>query len=191
MPLSTHLTARLDATIDTLTALREHMDAVTAVAGELLSALDSRNTIYTCGNGGSAAQAMHLAEELIGRYRSDRPAQRAVCLNADPTTLTCIANDYGYESIFARQCEALLSEGDILIVLTTSGRSANIVKALEVAAGRNATTIGLLGGTGGVCVERCDHSIVVPADDSAHVQDAHQVLIHLLCEAVELHTSRS
>jgi len=189
MPLHDHLLQRLNASIDVLAALREHMDAVTAITGEVLAALDSNNTLYTCGNGGSAAQAMHLAEELIGRYRGDRPAQRAICLNTDATALTCIANDFGYEHIFARQCEALLTEGDILIVLTTSGRSANIVKALEVAASRNATTIGLLGGAGGVCVERCDHSIVVPATDSAHVQDAHQVLIHLICEAVELHTS--
>lgn len=190
MPLTEHLTDRLDATISTLTALRDAMPDITALIAEILSALESGNTIYTCGNGGSAAQALHLAEEFIGRYRGDRPPQRAICLSADPTALTCIANDFGYEHIFARQCEALLAEGDVLIVLSTSGRSPNVVKALEVARSRGANSLALLGGTGGVCAERCDHCIIVPADDSATVQDAHQVLIHLICEAVELHTTR-
>ncbi len=191
MALTNHLLQRLDATIETLTALRDLMPDIIAGIAEVLAALDAGNTIYTCGNGGSAAQALHLAEELIGRYRGDRPALRAVCLNADATALTCIANDFGYENIFARQCEALLTEGDLLVGLSTSGRSPNIVKALETAHARGATSLALLGGAGGPCAERCDHKIIVPAADSATIQDAHQVLIHLICEAVELHTTRT
>ena len=110
----------------------------------------SGGTIYTCGNGGSAAEALHFAEELVGRFRSDRAPIRSACFNADPTAITCIANDYGFESIFSRQCEAMLTEQDALVVFSTSGRSPNILKALEVAADRKAaTTIGFLGGDGG------------------------------------------
>lgn len=182
----TQLLARIEGSLAAIGFLREHVDPLAAICGVVNDALAAGGTVYTCGNGGSAAQALHLAEELIGRYRGDRPPQRAVCLNADPTALTCIANDFGFEQIFARQCEALLTPKDVLVVLSTSGNSANVTNALHAAIRRKATSIGLLGKTGGDCLELCDHSIVVPGGDSAHVQEAHQVLIHLLCEAVEM-----
>jgi D-sedoheptulose 7-phosphate isomerase len=141
--------------------------------------------LYTAGNGGSAAQAMHLAEELVGRYRGDRPPRRAVCLNADPTTLTCIANDFGYEQIFARPGRALLTPGDALLVLSTSGNSVNLVRALETARDIGVTTLGLLGADGGACRALCDHAVLIPASDSAHIQEAHLVVVHLICEGVE------
>jgi D-sedoheptulose 7-phosphate isomerase len=147
--------------------------------------LEAGGTIFTAGNGGSAAQAMHLAEELIGRYRSNRAPHRAICLNVDPAAITCIANDFGFEKVFARQCEALLREGDALVVLSTSGTSPNIIAALETARKKGATTIGLLGRTGGTCRDLCDHALLIPSDDSAHIQEAHQAAIHLICEAVE------
>jgi D-sedoheptulose 7-phosphate isomerase len=187
MTLAADLLARIDGSIAAVESLRERIDDLAAIAEAVIACLDEGGTVYTAGNGGSAAQAMHLAEELIGRYRGDRPAQRAICLNADSTALTCIANDFGYERVFARQCEALLSERDALIVLSTSGRSANVINALETARQRGATTIGLLGGDGGRCLERCDHALVVAGGDSAHVQEAHQVAVHLICEAVERH----
>ena len=137
------------------------------------------------GEGEFPTQALHLAEELIGRYRNDRAPHRAVCLNADPTALTCIANDYGFETIFSRQCDALLANDDALLVLSTSGNSPNILNALKMARKRNATTFGLLGNEGGACAELCDHTIIVPVTDSAHIQEAHQVMIHLICEALE------
>jgi D-sedoheptulose 7-phosphate isomerase len=184
-PLRHHLAARLDASIAAIGALRGQLDAITAVADAVVATLRSGGTVYTCGNGGSAAQALHLAEELIGRYRSDRPPQRAVCLNADPTALTCIANDYGFEEVFARQCTALLGAGDALVVLSTSGKSANLVRALHVARARGAAAIGLLGRGGGECLALCDHALVAPGADSAPIQEAHQVVIHLVCEALE------
>ena len=141
--------------------------------------------MYTCGNGGSAAQALHLAEELIGRYRSNRPPLRAVCLNADPTALTCIANDFGFDQVFARQCEALLTPGDVLLVFSTSGKSPNLIKALEISRTRGCTAIALLGKDGGECGVLCDQALIVAADDSAHVQEAHLVVLHLICEALE------
>jgi D-sedoheptulose 7-phosphate isomerase len=183
--LSAIIQRRIEGSIAALAALREHAASLDLACRAMRRALLGGGTVYTAGNGGSAAQALHLAEELIGRYRSDRPPLRAVCLNADPTALTCIANDFGFEQIFARQCAALCGRGDALVAFTTSGRSRNIVEALRVARDRGAVTIGLLGGNGGACLGLCDHAILVPSHDSAHVQEAHQVVLHLLCETVE------
>lgn len=152
----------------------------------LVQTLESGGTVLTCGNGGSAAEALHLAEELSGRYRTNRPALRGLSLCADPTALTCIANDFGFDHVFARQVEALGRAGDLLVVFSTSGKSANLVRALQVARERGITTLGLLGGEGGTCLPLCDHAIVVHGVDGAGVQEAHQMILHILCEACEV-----
>jgi D-sedoheptulose 7-phosphate isomerase len=201
---------RLQGALAAVASLRDQLDVLSLIADALIARLKAGGTLYTAGNGGSAAQALHLAEEFIGRYRSNRPPLRAVCLNADPTAVTCIANDFGFDQVFARQCKALLTERDVLIVLSTSGNSPNIVNALQAARDRGALAIGLLGNDGGRCRALCDHAIVVGhtpaspgskaspsgqaaahAKDSAHVQEAHQVALHLLCEAAERWFSRS
>ena len=176
---------RIDASIKTIGSLRAQVDAIAAITEVVSDCLVANSTLYTAGNGGSAAQALHLAEELIGRYRSNRPPQAAICLSADATALTCIANDLGYNQVFARQVEALSKPGDVVLVLSTTGKSESIVEALRVAQANDATTIGLLGGDGGACRSLCDHSIVVTGEDSAHIQEAHQVVIHLICEVIE------
>lgn len=177
---------RLEGSRAAIASLEGQVEAIAGAARAILDRLDHGGTLYTCGNGGSAAEAMHLAEELIGRYGGrDRPPQRAVCLNADATALTCIANDFGFEEIFARQCRALLTGRDVLAVMSTSGESENIVTALQAAREREALTIGLLGKGGGKCLPLCDHAIVVDGPDSAHIQEAHLVIIHLFCEAFE------
>jgi D-sedoheptulose 7-phosphate isomerase len=154
----------------------------------LVHALDRGGMIYTCGNGGSAAEALHLVEEVIGCYSNRaRPARAAVCLNADPTTMTCIANEFGYENIFSRQLEALLRQEDILIVLSTSGESRNIINALQVARETGTQTIGLLG-RGGSAAELCDTCLLVPVDQTAAIQEAHLAVVHCLCAAIEHHT---
>lgn len=185
MSLRDLLAGRIDGSLAAIRSLHDQLPAVTALTEHVRSTLTSGGTLYTAGNGGSAAQALHLAEELIGRYRDDRPPHCAICLTADPTALTCIANDYGYEQVFARQCDALLEQDDALLVLSTSGNSANILMALDAARSRKATTIGLLGNDGGKAASRCDHAIIVASNDSAHIQEAHQVMIHLICEAME------
>jgi D-sedoheptulose 7-phosphate isomerase len=177
--------SRLDGSLATIGALRAEIDRIDEIGRALTDRLAKGGTLFTAGNGGSAAQALHLAEEFIGRYRGNRPALRAVCLNADPTAMSCIANDFGYEHVFARQCEALLGPTDVLLVLSTSGNSANLVEALGVARTRNALTVGLLGAGGGPCGALCDHSVILEESDSAFVQDAHQVVIHLICEMME------
>ena len=176
---------RLDGSMSAIRSLRDQVQRIDAVGTALIDRLNRGGTLYTAGNGGSAAQAMHLAEELIGRYRGNRRALRAVCLNADPTAMTCIANDFGFENVFARQCEALLGPGDALLVLSTSGNSVNLVEALRAAQSQAALTIGLLGAGGGRCGPLCDHAITIDATDSAFVQEAHQVVIHLICEMIE------
>ncbi len=190
-PLSTQqlFSQRIEGSLAAIASLRQELDELAAIAAALTKCLQANGTIYTAGNGGSAAEALHLAEELIGRYRSNRSPLRAICLNADPTALTCIANDFGFDRVFARQCQSLLLPQDVLVVLSTSGNSPNIIEALKIARAKGATTIGLLGRDGGACRALCDYAIVVAASasggDSAHIQEAHQVVIHLLCEALE------
>jgi D-sedoheptulose 7-phosphate isomerase len=177
---------RTAATAAALASIERQADDVAALMDAVLACLRGGGTVFTCGNGGSAAEALHLAEELVGFYRDrGRPPRRAVCLAADPTALTCIANDAGFEAIFARPLEALGRPGDLLVALSTSGRSHNVRRALEVARAGGLVTAGLLGGDGGPARALCDHAIVVEAPDGGAVQEGHLVLVHLLCEAVE------
>lgn len=181
------ISKRIDGSIAAVSSLRGMVEQIAKAADAVRNVLAAGGTVYTCGNGGSAAQALHLAEELIGRYRSNRKALRAVCMNADPTALTCIANDFGFENVFSRQCEALLKERDLLVVFSTSGNSVNVVNALKVARTKKANTMGLLGGDGGLCKSLCDHALVIaqPGKDSAFIQEAHEVILHVLCETLE------
>jgi D-sedoheptulose 7-phosphate isomerase len=179
------LADRRDRLDRALAAFDERRTDAVAVIEAVGRAIAGGGKVVTCGNGGSAAEALHLAEELVGRYRSNRPAIPAICLNADPTALTCIANDFGFDEVFARQCEALLDARDVLVVFTTSGRSANLLRALDVARTRGATTVGFLGGDGGPALDRCDASVVIPGPDSAAIQEVHQVLMHAVCEQFE------
>ena len=173
---------RLDAALASIDA---DPDSVVRLLQAIEATVRRGGTILTCGNGGSAAEALHLAEELIGRYRGDRPPIRSMCLNADPTALTCIANDFGFEAIFARQVEAMATDLDALVIFSTSGRSPNLLAALEAARARNATTIGFLGGDGGEARALCDVSVVVEGRDSAAIQEVHQFLMHACCEQFE------
>ncbi|MAB83554.1 MAG: phosphoheptose isomerase [Phycisphaerae bacterium] len=180
-----HLSKRIDGSIKAIDSIREFLPELIRVGNSIFERMESGGILYTAGNGGSAANALHLAEELVGKYRSERPPMPAVCLNSDPTGLTCIANDFGFEAVFARPCSALLRRGDILLICSTSGRSGNLIEALQVARDNEILTVGLLGKDGGPCRDLCDHPIVIPNDDSAFIQDAHQALIHLLCEMAE------
>lgn len=175
----------------TIAALGEQSDAIAGVAGAVARALLAGKRLYSMGNGGSAAEAMHLTEELIGKYRNPRRPLPAVCLNADPTALTCIGNDFGYERIFARQVEALAEEGDLVVAFSTSGNSGNIVEGLKAAKVKGAVTIGLLGKTGGAAREYCDLAIFPPSERTERIQEAHLLLVHLILEAVEIGISHA
>jgi len=155
-------------------------------AGDLIcDALDAGNKILLCGNGGSAADAQHIAAELVGRYEQHRQAFPAISLTTDTSALTALSNDYGYEDVFARQVEALASAGDVLIAISTSGKSQNVVKAAEKAKSIGCKTIALTGCSGEPLASHCDLAVVVPSQRTSRVQEAHITIGHLWCEMVD------
>lgn len=155
-------------------------------AGDLLVDMFRRGgKVFSCGNGGSLCDAMHFAEELTGRFRNDRPALPAIAI-ADPSHFTCVGNDMGFDSIFSRYLEAAGKKGDILFVISTSGNSDNILKAIDVAHGLEMEVIGLTGKTGGRMKGKCDVSVIVPWKEySDRIQEIHIKIIHILIEYIE------
>jgi len=171
--------------------LQALLPAVANMAGDLQRLGDAMlecwrhgGKVLMAGNGGSAADAMHFAEELCVRYRKNRRALAAMAL-CDPSVITCAGNDFGYESVFARQVEALGNAGDVLVVMTTSGNSANLVRAVEAATARQMTTAAMLGGDGGRLRGRCQIELLIPSPSSARVQECHKLLYHSLCEWID------
>jgi D-sedoheptulose 7-phosphate isomerase len=162
-----------------------HEAAIRASADAMSRSLAAGGKILTAGNGGSAADAMHLAEELVGRYKGNRRALAAVALNSDATALTCIANDFSFDEVFSRQIEALGREGDVLVIFSTSGNSVNILNALDTAKRCGMVTVAMLGKTGGKAKGRADHEIVIVSQDGARVQEAHTLILHLWLELIE------
>jgi len=165
--------------------LARQADAIERIAAAAVDALQRGNKILTAGNGGSAAQALHMAEELVGRFRGNRRSLPALSLAADPTALTCIGNDYGFDEIFRRQVEGLGQAGDVLVLFSTSGRAPNLAAALDAAAARGLTTVGLLGRDGGALAGRVDLELVVPGQATERIQEAHLVVLHIVLDAVE------
>src|SRR5438046_8272096 len=153
--------------------------------------LRAGNKLLVCGNGGSAADASHFATELVVRFARDRRAQPAICLASDGGLLTAAANDYGFNEIFARQVAAFGQPGDALICLTTSGKSKNVLRALEEAKARKLKTIAFLGRDGGSTIGMADVDLLVRSDSYARIQEAHQLLLHALCETIESRLARN
>ena len=150
-----------------------------------VATLKAGGKILLCGNGGSAADAQHIAAELTGRYKTERGALAGIALTTDTSALTAIGNDYGYEFVFSRQLEALGREGDLLIAISTSGNSGNVVKALERARKIGIKTIGLSGRTGGAMNELCELNLVVPSNDTPRIQEMHIMIGHIICQAID------
>jgi len=150
-----------------------------------VATLKASGKILLCGNGGSAADAQHIAAELTGRYKTERGALAGIALTTDTSALTAIGNDYGYEFVFSRQLEALGREGDLLIAISTSGNSGNVVKALELARKIGIKTIGLSGRTGGAMNELCELNLVVPSNDTPRIQEMHIMIGHIICQAID------
>src|SRR5436309_4002952 len=184
-PMESPLAKAVTASCAAMQSLLEQQAAFDAIAAATVEPLRAGGKILTCGNGGSAADAMHMAEEFVGRYRSNRRSLPAVCLNADATALTCIANDFGYDEVFARQVEGLGVKGDLLVGFSTSGDSPNILRAFEVARQRGVKTVALLGKEGGKTKGKTDFAIIVGSTDTARIQEAHTVILHALLEVVE------
>ncbi len=156
-----------------------------AIADAMVKALRRGNKILWMGNGGSAAEAQHMAAELSGRFLRERPGLYSEALSVNTSTITAVGNDYGYDHIFRRQIEAFVQPGDVVVGMTTSGTSKNIVLALEEAKRREAVTIAFTGNGGGTVAEICDHVLLGPDGYSAIVQEVHQVMAHIICDLVE------
>jgi D-sedoheptulose 7-phosphate isomerase len=155
-------------------------------AGDLMvETLQKGGKILLCGNGGSAADAQHIAAELTGRYKTERRGLPAIALTTDTSALTAIGNDYGYDRVFQRQVEALATENDLLIGISTSGNSTNVLQALEEANARGCITVGFSGREGGAMNELCDLNIVIPSDDTPRIQEMHIMIGHILCQMVD------
>ena len=175
-------------TLATLHALADN-DTITStveqVARRCCAALRAGNKILLAGNGGSAADAQHLAGELVSRLNFDRPGLAAFALTTDTSVLTAIGNDYGYDNLFARQVNAVGTPGDVFIAISTSGRSPNIVRALQEGRRKGLVTVGLTGSAGGEMPPLCDYCIRVPASETPKIQEGHIVLGHILCGLIE------
>ena len=160
-------------------------DIIAGAAQMILNAYKAGGKVLLIGNGGSAADAQHIAAELIGRFKLERKGLPAIALTTNTSTLTALANDYTYDTVFSRQLEALANEKDVLIAITTSGSSPNILKAAEMAHSKGVIVIGLTGENGGKLKDMADLTIVVPSDNIARVQEAHITVGHIICHLVE------
>ncbi|HTU71867.1 MAG TPA: SIS domain-containing protein [Candidatus Baltobacteraceae bacterium] len=170
------------AVLRELTGYRKDVEAI---VDAIVAALRAGKRIYWCGNGGSAAEAQHMAAELSGRYLRERPGLNSEALSVNTSTLTCVGNDYGYDYVFARQVEAFVQPGDVLIGMTTSGTSRNIVLALQAAKKKGATTVAFTGNGGGSVMAHSDLALIGPDGYAAIVQEVHQVMAHIVCDLVE------
>jgi len=155
------------------------------LGSSIANALENGGTLFWCGNGGSAADSQHLAAELVGRFNKDRKALSSIALTTDTSVLTCVANDYSYEDVFSRQLEALARSGDVLVVISTSGQSENVIRAIKTAKEIGLTTIALLGKDGGKAKSLVEHALVVPSDSTARIQEVHILIGHILCDLIE------
>ena len=186
--LTQAIAAQLRETADNLRTMSEDAAlhaAMARVARACIEALRKGNKILFAGNGGSAADAQHLAGELLSRFHYDRPGLPAFSLSTDTSVLTAIGNDYGYEQLFSRQIEAVGYEGDVFFAISTSGRSPNILKALRVARDKGLITVGLTGRGGGELPGLCDHCLNTPSDSTPRIQEGHIAMGHTICLLIE------
>jgi D-sedoheptulose 7-phosphate isomerase len=183
-PIAAHLKSSRDA-IERAGLDAGLLDTARKIADVIAGALRGGNKLLIAGNGGSAADAQHIAAEIVGRYKKDRPAYAAIALTTDTSALTAIGNDYGFEQVFARQVEGLGKRGDVLLALTTSGRSPNILAALKAARQQGLVTIGFTGAKGTALGASCDHLLLAPSEDTAVIQQIHMAFAHGICEVIE------
>jgi phosphoheptose isomerase len=183
--ISSNLNESINTSVRTLESLKNLEREVSRAADLIEQCLRAGNKLLVCGNGGSAADASHFATEFVVRFVKDRRALPAICLASDSGILTAAGNDYGFDEVFARQVAAFGVAGDLLICLTTSGKSKNLIRALEEAKARKLKTIAFLGRDGGSTVGIANVDLLVTSDSTARVQEAHHLLLHVLCEIIE------
>lgn len=164
---------------------RDELVKLVEMAGVMADAIGKGHVVYTCGNGGSAADAQHIAGELVGRFRKKQKGYRAFALTTNSSVVTALANDFGFDEVFSRQLEASAGRGDVLLALSTSGSSPNVVKAVECANALGMTSLAFSGRGGGALALEASTALVVPHDDFARIQEVHMILGHVLCGLVE------
>ncbi|MFC7549303.1 SIS domain-containing protein [Plantactinospora sp. GCM10030261] len=183
--MSDWLTTQLGEHLAVAEATATLSDEIREVGTLVRDRLANGGTVFTFGNGGSAADAQHLTGELIGRYKRDRRPLPAVTLSTDASAMTCIANDYQYADVFSRQVEALARPGDVVVAFTTSGRSSNVVAALAAAQAKGATTLLFAGGDGGPARIHADRALLVPSKSTQRIQEMHTLMLHVISEMVD------
>lgn len=171
--------------VDTVRQLLDKIEVLTAIADAMKATLKSGGKILFCGNGGSAADSQHLAAEFVGRFSRERAGLPSIALTTDTSILTAVANDYGYEVVFSRQVEALARPGDMLVGISTSGNSPNVVAALERARGMKVVTVAFTGSGGGKMAAMADHLLAIDASETARIQETHILAGHMVCDWVE------
>lgn len=171
--------------LEVIRSLEASSDVIEAIAGKMTACLREGGKICFMGNGGSAADSQHLAAEFVGRFQMERGALPSIALTTDTSILTAVANDYGYEAVFERQVEALVRAGDVVVGISTSGNSPNVLKAMRKAAAAGACTVGFTGESGGRLAEECELCLKVPSGKAARIQEGHILAGHSLCELVE------
>jgi len=172
--------------LETITTVIEStQELLVKVASLAVKTLANGNKILICGNGGSAADAQHFAAELTGRYKTERKGLAGIALTTDTSAITAIGNDYGYDRVFDRQVEALANSGDLVIGISTSGNSANVINAFKVAKELGCKTVGFSGRDGGAMNEACDINLVVPSDNTPRIQEMHILFIHTICQIID------
>lgn len=177
--------SEIDDVIKNLESLKCQYNKIIDIAEACIFSIKSNNKIIFCGNGGSAAQAQHLVAELIGRYKKDRSAIAAMSLTVDTSNITAIGNDYGFNDIFRRQLEGVGKKGDVLIGLSTSGNSRNVIQAFEFAKNKEIKTISFIGMNGGILKNLSDLYILIPSFDTNHIQEMHIIIGHMICDIIE------
>lgn len=186
--MTINLDQEFQKSIDLFKRLQENpqiSQQIMAIVQVIIDALQKGNKILLCGNGGSAADAQHLAAEFVSRFSFDRPALNAIALTVDTSALTAIANDYNFDYVFSRQVEALANAGDVIIGISTSGKSKNVLAALKTAKGKHVITIGFLGQDGAGIGEICDYQLNIPSKETPKIQEGHITIGHIICAIVE------
>ena len=180
--LRNHFTEHAEVQKKTLEKLENN---ILKISEKISDTISKNKKIMWCGNGGSATDVMHLSGELVGRYNKDRKSLKSLCLSSDSSNLTCISNDYGYDKVFSRQIEGLGDKGDLLICFSTSGKSKNIMSALNTAKNLGIFTISFLGKNGGDCKEVSNLEIIIPSNTTARIQEMHLFIGHTICDLIE------
>ncbi|PLX82070.1 MAG: phosphoheptose isomerase [Desulfuromonas sp.] len=176
----------LEKHVEVLNRVKEdHASTILELADVIVASLQAGGKLLVMGNGGSAADAQHFAAELVGRFRKERKAIPAIALTTDSSILTAVGNDYGFEMVYARQVEALAAPGDVICGISTSGRSPNVLQAVEAGRQRGCATVCLAGCDGGPLAAATDVGLVVPSEETPHIQEAHVTVIHMLCAMIE------